>query len=122
MPSDWSEDLEAESPIDIAVVRALRERKTVKALGDPAAPRPAVGPSRDQVGELVALAGNAPFHYPAHPEQRGEGGAREPWRVHMLDAAGCRAFLSAIDPADHPGKISNMLACAGRAAVRHLDP
>ena len=111
MSEDWSEDLEAESLVDIAVVHALTARTTIKAFGDPAAPRPPQGLSKELVGDLVALAGNAPFHYPAHPEVRGDGPI-EPWRVHMFDGPACRAFLQALDPADNPGKISDMLAIA----------
>lgn len=105
-----------ESGIDIAVAKALSDRETAKALGDADAPRPPDGLSRNAVGEMISLAGNAPFHYPAHPEARGDG-PKEPWRAYLFDGPGCRALLSAIDPADNPGKISQMLAAAEALAL-----
>lgn len=99
------------SGIDISVARAISERKTDKVMGDPSAPRKPDGLSRDVIGELLSIAGNAPFHHPANPRVRA-GGAKEPWRVHMLDGQGCRAFLPTISPDDKPGKILDMLAAA----------
>ncbi|MCI4665812.1 MAG: hypothetical protein MRY74_13940 [Neomegalonema sp.] len=100
-----------DSRFDAAVARAIAERVTQKALGDPAQPRAPQGLSRQFVEEMLAVAGNAPFHYPAHPEVRGDG-PREPWRTYLLDGAGCRAYLARLDPADKPGKIADMLAAA----------
>lgn len=100
-----------DSGIDIAVAKALSERVTAKALGDPAAPRTPDGVARDVIGEMLFLAGNAPFHYPAHPLVRGEG-AKEPWRAYLFDGQNCRALLRAFDAEDQPGKLANMLAAA----------
>lgn len=94
-----------------AVAEAFANRKTTRAFGDPAAPRAPDGLPRATLEEMLRLAGNAPFHYAAHPEARGEG-PREPWRAYPFEAPACRSFIAKLDPADNPNKIPTLLAAA----------
>jgi len=97
----------------MSIEKAARQRKTVKLLGDPAAPLSSTGLDRSTVEELVAAAGWAPFHRPAFCAREQGERTVEPWRFTMLDAAGCRALLPRLSEIPKPpGKISNMLAVA----------
>ncbi len=95
------------------IEQTARARKTLKLLGNPAAPAPATGLSRETVEALVAAAGWAPFHRPAHRAREGTDPVVEPWRFTMLDAPGCRALLPRLSEIPKPpGKIADMLAVA----------
>lgn len=97
----------------IRTEHAARGRKTVKLLGDPANPLPPTGLDRETVEALVAAAGWAPFHRPAHAAREGGDPVLEPWRFTMLDAAACRALLPRLaEIPKPPGKIADMLAVA----------
>ena len=93
--------------------RIARRRKTLKLLGDPAAPLPARGIDRATVESLVDAAGWAPFHRPSHRAREEGDAVCEPWRFTLLDAAACRALLARLDGfSDPPGKVADMLAVA----------
>ena len=90
-----------------------RHRRTLKLLGDAANPLPPEGLDRATVEALVAAAGWAPFHRPAHGARESGGKVVEPWRFTMLDAAGCRGLLPRLSEIPKPpGKIADMLAVA----------
>lgn len=90
-----------------------RNRKTLKVLGDPAAPESADGLCRATVEALVEAAGWAPFHRPAYRAREQGEPVVEPWRFTMLDAPACRALLPRLSEIPKPpGKIANMLATA----------
>lgn len=97
----------------MSIEKAAQERKTLKLLGDPAAPLAPVGLSRNVVEDLVTAAGWAPFHRPAYRAREEGERTVEPWRFTMLDAQACRALLPRLSEIPKPpGKISNMLAVA----------
>lgn len=88
-------------------------RRTVKLLPDPAHPLPGAGLSRATVEALLSSAGFAPFHRACASARSGEGGAVEPWRVHILDKPACTALIPRLATLPKPpGKITNMLAAA----------
>ena len=77
------------------VDQVIRERRTDKVLANEPFP---VQDARQTVEELVATAGWAPFHTGAarvHTEH-GALASMVPGRLHMLDAAGCRALRLAL--------------------------
>lgn len=91
----------------------VRERRTLKLLGNPGNPAPTGGLSRQAVEDIVATAGWAPFHRASHRAREGETPVCEPWRVAMLDAEACRALLPRLsDLPIPPKKIADMLAVA----------
>jgi len=97
----------------MSIEKTAQARKTLKLLGDPAAPLASRGLSRAVVEELVEAAGWAPFHRPAHRAREQGGATVEPWRFTMLDAPACRVLLSRLSEIPKPpGKIANMLAVA----------
>lgn len=119
-----------------AVDAAITGRRTLKVFADPAYPFAIPTDFVDRLQPALEVAGMAPFHYACHAshrgatavEARGEGGAIEPWRVYLLDAASCRTLIGSIrdeaedrsDPIwrDAPGsKIPRMLAAAGALAL-----
>jgi len=97
----------------MSIEKTAQMRRTLKLLGDPAAPLPPTGLSRDMVEELVEAAGWAPFHRPAYGAREQGESTVEPWRFTMLDAQACRVLLSRLcEIPKPPGKIANMLAVA----------
>ena len=95
------------------IEKLARERRTVKLLPDPANPLPTGGLARSEVEALIACAGWAPFHRPNAEAREGSATAREPWRFHLLDGAGCRALIAPLETLPKPPKkLSNMLAAA----------
>ena len=83
---------------------AIRTRKTEKILGDPEN-LPAIDEQqqtqvRNDLEELLQLAGNAPFHKPADAVHlKGADAAKAgldalmPWRFYLLDQTGCQAMV-----------------------------
>lgn len=98
------------------VASAIRQRVTSKMLGDPATPLPANQNMRQILPDLIALAGQAPFHRPAHTVHRGDDDSAslvEPWRFYGLDTNACRKLLIELSGWSEPsGKILNMLSAA----------
>lgn len=96
----------------------IRARKTLKVRVDPKKPLPVTKGEdfKKTMEELMALAGQAPFHYESAKEQRsGNLQGTEPWRFHAFDGVNCRNLLKAFN-ADKPQKapegIKQMLAAA----------
>ncbi len=97
---------------------AIRARRTLKLRTDPKNPLSITKSEtfKKTVEELIALAGNAPFHYESPQEVREKDlfGA-EPWRFHALDTSTCRRLLKEFN-GDRPVKssdgIKQMLATA----------
>lgn len=93
---------------------AIRSRQTVKILARADLP---IVDRRDVINEILALAGQAPFHRACDERHRAptdHGDALdgiEPWRFHVLDAAACRRLGPEL-PRDSAGKIPAMLAAA----------
>lgn len=94
--------------------RVIRSRRTDKTLGDPAAPPPDAGLSREALDAMLETAGFAPFHYAAVAAHRqGALSSIVPYRVYKLDGPTCRRLLSWLQTSElEPGKILNMLAAA----------
>jgi len=101
---------------NLDVASAIRQRVSTKMLGDPATPLPARTEMRDVLPELIALAGQAPFHRPANTVHRtaaADASIVEPWRFYGLDTAACRGLLRELSGwAEPSGKVLNMLAAA----------
>jgi nitroreductase len=88
---------------------AIRKRRTVKILAPHDLP---IVDCRDTINEILALAGQAPFHRACEEQHRsGELSGIEPWRFHVLDAAACRRLHPQL-PKENAGKIPAMLAAA----------
>lgn len=99
------------------VASAIRDRKTVKVLAHESAllpPEQKPDIHSGTIGELLALAGWAPFHR-ACDEMHRVGQQRlpgiEPWRFHVLLAEDCRDLVPVL-PAEKAGKIPAMLSAA----------
>lgn len=95
---------------------AIRARATRKVLANADHPTPG-SLSREQVLELLATAGWAPFHRPCDERHRSQTALTgiEPWRFHTLLAEQCRQtkeFLLASTQREQAGKIPQMLAAA----------
>ncbi|MEM7213949.1 MAG: nitroreductase family protein [Pseudomonadota bacterium] len=91
---------------------SLRKRRTVKMIGDPAAPEPGGNISRERIDKLLAAAGNAPFHQPCDRIHQNSLTSPVPWRCYKLDSVGCRKLMSALIASGDPTKVPNMLAAA----------
>jgi nitroreductase len=97
-----------------SVTAAICGRKTLKVMSDLPLP---IRDIRETVEQLVDTAGWAPFHRPCDPvHQRlsAEGPSLdgiEPWRMYVLDAAGCRRLRDRL-PLENAGKLPAMLAAA----------
>lgn len=90
--------------------RVIRGRQTDKLLAEVDLP---AKDCKETIGELLELAGMAPFHRVCdqlHRETSGLAGI-EPWRFHALDAATCRRLRARL-PLENAGKIPQMLAAA----------
>lgn len=96
-------------PTDLiaAVDQTIRTRATAKLSA--AEPAPAHD-RRDALGALLEAAHWAPFHRPASAGHRETLTSPVPWRVHALDAAGCRTLREALGEAG--AKIAGLLAAA----------
>ena len=97
------------------IQNAITTRHTKKVLADPSAPWETTDPLlQSKVAELLELAGNAPYHKPAHESYQSEPlTSLVPWRFHALDSQNCRALLERIQQAEiQSGKIASMLAAA----------
>ena len=97
---------------------AIRTRKTEKCLADPnhLAPVDHERQSRvkEDIRELLELAGHAPFHKPAHSDhlktdtdEKASLDAVMPWRFYVLDQAACQSAVALIRnrAANHQEKI-----------------
>lgn len=88
---------------------AIRTRQTVKILASNDLP---TTDQRETFNEVLALAGQAPFHRACEEHHRtGELHGIEPWRFHVLDAAACRRLHPRL-PRENAGKIPDMLKAA----------
>lgn len=95
------------------VSEAIANRVTTKMLGNPDQPLPVRQDMPAILKPLLATAGWAPFHRPAHTSHRDRGDAAivEPWRFHALDTPKCRHLLTKLKNwPEKSGKILNMLA------------
>jgi len=94
------------------VATAISTRKTTKVMFDPAAPTGG-GTDREALQDLVALAGWAPFHKPAHRSHWRGSRTIEPWRFYMADTDTCRSLIGFIEAnAEKVGRLPQMLAAA----------
>jgi len=94
------------------VADILTARKTTKVMYDPENPA-APETDRDTIESLIALAGWAPFHKPAHRVHWRGTRTIEPWRFHLADAATCRRLIGFVQThAEKVGRVPQMLAAA----------
>ncbi len=94
------------------VADILTTRKTTKVMFDPERPA-APETDRETIESLIALAGWAPFHKPAHRVHWRGTRTIEPWRFHLADAATCRRLIGFVqDNAEKAGRVPQMLAAA----------
>ncbi len=94
------------------VADILTARKTTKVMFDPDNPA-APDTDRDTIESLVAVAGWAPFHKPAHRVHWRGSRTIEPWRFYLADAATCRRLIGfVLAGAEKPGRVPQMLAAA----------
>ena len=101
------------------VANSIRDRKTLKVLGEPSEPvRFSSDTSESQkfVHEALKTAGWAPFHY-----DRNLNGLAEPWRAHVVEHELCREiardmrdWFSDMKPTN---KLPAMLAACGSLAL-----
>ena len=97
-------------PSSASVDRAIRSRRTIKAIS--AEPAESSAP-RASIDAIVAAAGWAPFHKPASRHHReGSRPSLQPWRCYKLDAQACRALRIRLIKAGDATKIPQMLAVA----------
>lgn len=88
---------------------AIYERMTTKILASEDLP---MSDLSGQIGDLLNLAGQAPFHRACDESHRlGQLSAIEPWRFHVLKSADCRR-LGKVIPKENAGKIPSMLSAA----------
>lgn len=109
------------------VSKAISSRFTTKMLGNSERPLPVQQDMASILPSLIATAGWAPFHRPAHACHRlgDDGAVVEPWRFYALDTPACRRLLNQLeDWPEKTGKILNMLAaCDALVQVTWLpDP
>ncbi len=92
------------------VEQAIRSRATIKVMAETDLP---VRPMRSIVEQLIATAGWAPFHRPCDSSHQANNmlSGIEPWRMHALDAQGCRELRRRL-PVENAGKLPTMLAAA----------
>ena len=88
---------------------AIRDRRTAKRLADAPA---SAGLPAGLLRELLALAGRAPFHYPAAPEHCEGIESRVPWRFHVLEAPACLALREHLLGDAETDKLPALLASA----------
>ncbi|MDE0149928.1 MAG: nitroreductase family protein [Rhodospirillaceae bacterium] len=94
------------------VADILTTRKTTKVMFDPERPA-APETDRETIESLIALAGWAPFHKPAHRVHWRGTRTIEPWRFHLADAGTCRRLIGFVqDNAEKAGRVPQMLAAA----------
>ena len=94
------------------VADTLTARKTVKVMFDPEIPA-APETDREAIESLIALAGWAPFHKPAHRIHWRGTRTIEPWRFYLADAQTCRRLIGFVQAgAEKPGRVPQMLAAA----------
>ena len=94
------------------VAKILSARKTTKVMFDPDNPAPH-DTDRETVESLIALAGWAPFHKPAHRVHWRGTRTIEPWRFYLADAATCRRLIGFVQThAEKAGRVPQMLAAA----------
>lgn len=99
---------------------AITTRHTKKVLADVGSPwEVPTSLNREQLHELIELAGNAPYHKPAHESHRSESlSSPVPWRFHTLDASVCRQLLKRLQEQEiESGKIAMMLAAANALVI-----
>lgn len=89
---------------------AIRQRRTEKILSERDLP---TVDCQEIVNEILALAGQAPFHRACEESHRQSGSLDgiEPWRFHVLGASACRKLRQKV-PCENAGKIPAMLAAA----------
>ncbi len=94
------------------VAEILTARKTTKVMFDPDSPA-APETDRDTIESLIALAGWAPFHKPAHRQHWRGTRTIEPWRFYLADARTCRRLIGFVQAnAEKVGRVPQMLAAA----------
>lgn len=96
---------------------AIQSRHTEKVLSEVDLPTVDI---RQQVDELLAMAGMAPFHRACEDQYRTADSTLdlekvlsgiEPWRFYVLDASSCRKLRPQL-PKENAGKVPAMLAAA----------
>ena len=99
---------------------AIRTRRTLKVLADPAQPFPVDdGALEPHLAELLELASWAPFHKPADDAHReGPLDSAVPWRFTVLPSSSCRSLVAWVDREGvQMGKMSHMLSAASACLV-----
>lgn len=100
----------------MTVNEAIQNRQTAKVLGNQEVPLPSTENVQPLIEELIAIAGNAPFHYACHATHRKKNHPLPsivPWRFYSLDTKACRTLLSFLKDHDlATGKIPKLLAAA----------
>ncbi|MEM6495347.1 MAG: hypothetical protein AAF709_01330 [Pseudomonadota bacterium] len=104
-------------------LKAVMERRiTEKVLVDPAAPIAVGDNSLADIDNLLASAGNAPFHYQTSQRHREKLSSPVPWRMYKLDGANCRALLRRLIDRSETVIIRNMLAAADYVILTTWTP
>ena len=94
------------------VATAISTRSTTKVMFDPNAPSRGATDNKT-LEDLVALAGWAPFHKPAHRSHWHGARTIEPWRFYMANTKTCRSLIGFIEAnAEKAGRLPQMLAAA----------
>ncbi|MEM9020625.1 MAG: nitroreductase family protein [Planctomycetota bacterium] len=97
------------------VGQVIRKRRTLKVLSDVPLPTDRPGMTLPQALEsLCAIAGWAPFHKPADRSHQVKGGLDGivPWRLHVVNAEGCRVLRQELIEQRDDSKLPKMLAAA----------
>ena len=94
------------------MLNSLTKRRTYKVIGDPSRPEEADRDQNDLLMQLLAAAGNAPFHYTCDRQHQSHLSSPVPWRAYILDAKNCRTLMAELLGNGDTTKIPNMLAAA----------
>lgn len=94
------------------MLTALKNRRTYKVIGDISEAQQPETLDQDGIDELLAAAGNAPFHYACDRSHMESFNSPVPWRVYKLDWQACQALKNWRLENGDTTKIPNMLSAA----------
>jgi len=90
----------------------LAKRRTYKMIGNPASPVTIAKTAREPLDQIIASAGNAPFHYPCDRIHMGTLPSPVPWRCYKLETQSCHGLMQSLIDNGDTTKVPNMLAAA----------